>query len=152
VVDAIVRTGERSLFIPALAYKFAGRSGEVEVDHHARSAGTSKYSYYKLIRLNFDLITGFTLVPLQLFTLLGFIVSGLSGLLVLYMIWRRIFLGPEVEGVFTLFAILYFLVSVAITGIGLVGEYVGRTYMMVMRRPRYVTREILEPKTESKHD
>lgn len=152
VVDAIVRTGERSLFIPALAYKFAGRSGEVEVDHHARSAGTSKYSYYKLIRLNFDLITGFTLVPLQLFTLLGFIVSGLSGLLVLYMIGRRIFLGPEVEGVFTLFAILYFLVSVAITGIGLVGEYVGRTYMMVMRRPRYVTREILEPKTGGKHD
>jgi undecaprenyl-phosphate 4-deoxy-4-formamido-L-arabinose transferase len=144
VVKAIVQTGERSLFIPALAYKFAARPGEVEVEHRPRAAGESKYSYYKLIRLNFDLITGFTLVPLQLFTLLGFIVSGLSGLLVLYMAWRRIFLGPEVEGVFTLFAILYFLVSVAITGIGLVGEYVGRTYMMTLRRPRYVTREILD--------
>lgn len=148
VVEAIVRTGERSLFIPALAYKFAARPGEVEVEHHARAAGESKYSYYKLIRLNFDLITGFTLVPLQLFTLLGFVVSGLSGVLVLYMVWRRLFLGPEVEGVFTLFAILYFLVSVAITGIGLVGEYVGRTYMMAMRRPRYIAREILEPKHE----
>ncbi|MEI7730837.1 MAG: glycosyltransferase [Verrucomicrobiota bacterium] len=150
VVKAIVQTGERSLFIPALAYKFAGRSGEVEVNHDERAAGESKYSYYKLIRLNFDLITGFTLVPLQLFTLFGFVVSGLSAILVLYMAYRRIFMGPELEGGFTLFAIMFFMVSVAITGIGLIGEYVGRTYQMVMRRPRYVTRQVLEQVEESK--
>ena len=144
VVKAIVQTGERSLFIPALAYKFAAKPGEVEVEHGERAGGASKYSYYKLVRLNFDLITGFTLLPLQLFTLFGFTISGLSGLLVLYMAYRRIFIGPELEGGFTLFAILLFLVSVAITGIGLIGEYVGRTYQMVLQRPRYVTREILE--------
>jgi undecaprenyl-phosphate 4-deoxy-4-formamido-L-arabinose transferase len=69
VVEAIVRSGERATFIPALAYKFASKNGEVEVAHAARTAGESKYSYYKLVRLNFDLITGFTLVPLQYFTL-----------------------------------------------------------------------------------
>ncbi|OHE71392.1 MAG: UDP-4-amino-4-deoxy-L-arabinose-oxoglutarate aminotransferase [Verrucomicrobia bacterium GWC2_42_7] len=148
IVDAIVRCGERTTFIPALAYKFAANPGEVEVAHSARLGGQSKYSLYKLIRLNFDLITGFTLVPLQLFTILGFIVSGLSAILVVVLVVRRILIGPEVQGIFTLFAVLFFLISVAITGIGLVGEYVGRTYQAVQQRPRYILRQILDKTSE----
>ena len=60
------------------------------------------------------------------------------------MIARRIVIGPEAEGLFTLFAILYFLVGVVITGLGLVGEYVGRIYQEVRRRPRFRIRSILE--------
>ena len=146
VYDAIVRSGERSLFIPALAHTFAANPAEIEVQHSERANGASNYSYYKLIRLNFDLITGFTLMPLQLFTTFGFIVSGLSGLLVVYMALRRLIIGPEAEGLFTLFAILLFLVSVAITGIGLVGEYVGRAYQTVQNRPRYLAKNILPAK------
>lgn len=144
VIDAIVQCRERSTFIPALAYKFASNPGEVEVHHEARAHGESKYSYYKLIRLNFDLVTGFTLLPLQLFTLFGFAVSGGSLMLVAILLFRRVVLGSEAEGVFTLFAILFFLVSVAITGIGLVGEYVGRIYQVAQQRPRYVLRSVLE--------
>lgn len=146
VVDAIAKSGERATFIPALAYKFAAKPGEVEVEHAERAAGESKYSYYKLIRLNFDLITGFTLVPLQLFTLLAMACAGGSIALVGVLFFRR-FIYPgasEAEGVFTLFAILFFLVSVCMVGIGLIGEYVGRTYQCVQERPRYVVREILE--------
>lgn len=150
VVDAIASCGERSTFIPALAYRFSSNPGEVEVEHHARFEGQSKYSYYKLIRLNFDLVTGFTLLPLQLFTLFGFVVAGCSGLLVLVLLYRRIFFGSEAEGVFTLFAILFFLVSVAIVGIGLVGEYVGRAYQAVQQRPRYVLHEMLEDLSEDR--
>ena len=146
VVDAIVRTNERSLFIPALAYKFAARPGEVEVEHHARAAGDSKYSYYKLIRLNFDLVTGFTTVPLQLFTLFSMLCSAGSLALVALLLYRRIVLNLDREtfGVFTLLAILFFLISVAMIGIGLIGEYIGRMYQLVQQRPRYVTKEILE--------
>jgi undecaprenyl-phosphate 4-deoxy-4-formamido-L-arabinose transferase len=144
VVEAITRCGERSTFIPALAYRFSSNPGEVEVDHQARVEGESKYSYYKLIRLNFDLVTGFTLLPLQLFTLFGFAVAGGSGLLVFILLYRRIVIGSEADGVFTLFAILFFLVSVAIVGIGLVGEYVGRAYQAVQQRPRYVLQEMIE--------
>tara|TARA_B100001248_G_scaffold260540_1_gene248997 strand:+ start:11374 stop:12315 length:942 start_codon:yes stop_codon:yes gene_type:complete len=144
IVDAIARSGERSTFIPALAHKFSAKPGEVEVVHEARAEGESKYSFYKLIRLNFDLVTGFTLLPLQLFTLFGFFVSGCSGLLVLILLYRRLFIGPEAEGLFTLFAILFFLISVTIVGIGLIGEYVGRSYQCVQSRPRYVTKEVLE--------
>ncbi len=146
VVEAIVRSGERATFIPALAYKFASKNGEVEVAHAARAAGESKYSYYKLIRLNFDLVTGFTLVPLQLFTLFAMTCSGGSLFLVALLLYRRFILNLDREtfGVFTLLAIVIFLISVCMVGIGLIGEYVGRTYQCVQQRPRYVVREILE--------
>lgn len=144
IIDAIVRCVERSTFIPALAYKFAAKPTEVEVDHHERAQGVSKYSYYKLIRLNFDLITGFTLMPLQLFTIFGMLTSIMNAVLVTVLLYRRLAYGPEAEGLFTLFAILFFLISVAITGIGLIGEYVGRTYQAVQQRPRYIIRTILE--------
>jgi undecaprenyl-phosphate 4-deoxy-4-formamido-L-arabinose transferase len=67
-----------------------------------------------------------------------------SALLVVYMVLRRVFIGPEAEGVFTLFAILFLLLSVIIMGIGLIGEYVGRTYLSVCQHPRFVIREIVE--------
>lgn len=144
VVEAIVRSGERATFIPALAYKFASKNAEVEVVHAARAAGESKYSYYKLVRLNFDLITGFTLVPLQLYTLFSMACAGLSFLLVLVLAYMRIFMNDNTNGVFTLFGILFFLVSVCMVGIGLIGEYVGRSYQCVQQRPRYVVRDIIE--------
>jgi undecaprenyl-phosphate 4-deoxy-4-formamido-L-arabinose transferase len=146
VVDAIVLTNERSLFIPALAYKFAVRPGEVTVQHAERAAGESKYSFYKLIRLNFDLITGFTTAPLQLFTMFSMLCSAGSLALVAVLLYRRLVLNLDREtfGVFTLLAILFFLVSVTMVGLGLIGEYIGRMYQLVQHRPRYIVREILE--------
>ncbi len=141
IVEAILETKEHSLFIPALAYTYAENPIDVEVDHAERAAGISKYNYYKLIRLNFDLITGFTLMPLQMFTIFGFLSSFASFLLVVILLFRRFFLGAEAEGVFTLFAILFFLISVAIVGIGLIGEYIGRIYQVVQSRPKYIIKK-----------
>ena len=141
VVDGIIHTNERSLFIPALAYTLASNPTEVEVEHSERLSGESKYNLYRLIRLNFDLITGFTLMPLQVFTIGGFLASLGSLTLVMVLLFRRFFLGSEAEGVFTLFAILFFLVSVAIVGIGLIGEYVGRIYQVVQARPKYIIKD-----------
>jgi len=144
IVDAIVSTNERSMFIPALAYTFASNPADVEVEHAARRAGESKYSLYKLIRLNFDLITGFTLVPLQIFTILGFLASIGSLCLVAILLIRRFFIvGSEAEGVFTLFAVLFFLISLTMIGIGLIGEYVGRIYQVVQARPKYILKETI---------
>ncbi|MBX9805936.1 MAG: glycosyltransferase [Alphaproteobacteria bacterium] len=146
IVDQIVKSQERSTFIPALAYKMSLNPTEVEVRHDARAAGVSKYNLYRLVRLNFDLITSFSLIPLQIFTLFGMVISGLSGLLVGYLLLRRLIIGPEAEGLFTLFAILIFLVSVVITGIGIIGEYLGRIFQTLSMRPRYVVRELIEKK------
>ncbi|HUW97871.1 MAG TPA: glycosyltransferase [Acidiferrobacter sp.] len=144
VVDSIATSGEVSTFIPALAYTLAANPTEIEVQHAPRAAGQSKYRLYDLIRLNFDLMTGFSLVPLQVFTMLGFVVSLFSGLLVIYLVFQRIFIGPEVEGVFTLFGIMYFLVGLGIFGLGIIGEYIGRIYLEVRKRPRFVIREVLQ--------
>ena len=144
IVDEIARLHEASTFIPAMAYKLAGNPTEVLVKHDERVAGVSKYSLYKLIRVTFDLMTSFSLVPLQAFTFFGFIVAFLSGLLVLYMFARRLFLGPEAEGVFTLFAILYFLAGVILIGIGIVGEYLGHTFQAASKRRGFRIRKIYE--------
>jgi undecaprenyl-phosphate 4-deoxy-4-formamido-L-arabinose transferase len=144
VVDAVAASGAINTFIPALAYSFASRPTEVAVRHEARHAGVSNYSLYQLVRLNFDLITAFTLAPLQLFTMIGLACAGGSFVLVLVLAGRRLVLGPEEGGLFTLFGILFFLISVAIVGIGLIGEYVGRTYQVVRGRQRYVVSHVLE--------
>jgi undecaprenyl-phosphate 4-deoxy-4-formamido-L-arabinose transferase len=144
VVDAVNASVEVNTFIPALGYLYAREPTEIEVAHEPRRKGESKYSLYSLIRLNFDLMTGFSVVPLQLFSMLGMGIAGLSGLLVLLLIARRLIIGPEVEGVFTLFAIVFLLVGLALFGIGLIGEYVGRTYEQVRGRPRYIIAAVLE--------
>ncbi len=144
IVENITASGEISTFIPALAMSYAANPTDVEVEHAARAAGTSKYRLYDLVRLNFDLMTGFSILPLQVFTLFGMVVSVLSGLLVLLLVVRRLVIGPEAEGLFTLFAILYFFVGVAIMGLGVIGEYVGRIYQEVRRRPRFVIRQVYE--------
>jgi len=123
---------------------YAANPTEVEVEHAPRIAGASKYRLYDLIRLNFDLMTGFSVVPLQMFTLFGMLIAAGSLSFVIFLFIRRLVVGPEAEGVFTLFAILYFLIGVGILGLGIVGEYIGRIYQEVRRRPRFVIREVIE--------
>src|SRR5450755_1758862 len=144
VVTALNQTREVNTFIPALASLYAMRPIEVPISHEERFAGQSKYSMYSLVRLNFDLITGFSVVPLQLFSMVGMAVSILSALLVIYLFLRRIILGPEAEGVFTLFGVVFFFIGLALFGIGLLGEYVGRIYAQVRERPRYIVEAVLD--------
>ncbi len=144
VVAALNQTREVNTFIPALASLYATNPIEVPIAHEERFAGRSKYSLYSLIRLNFDLITGFSVVPLQLFSMVGMLISLASGLLFLVLVVRRLWLGSEAEGLFTLFAFVFFLIGVALFGIGLLGEYVGRIYAQVRERPRYLVEAVLE--------
>ncbi len=144
VIEAIIRSGAINTFIPALAYSYSSNPGEVGVRHEERNAGVSNYSLYKLIRLNFDLITAFTLAPLQIFTLFSMACAAGSFILVIVLALRRVILGPEEGGLFTLFGILFFLISGAMVGIGLIGEYVGRTYQVVRARSRYHVTRVLE--------
>jgi undecaprenyl-phosphate 4-deoxy-4-formamido-L-arabinose transferase len=144
IINVINQCGEVNTFIPALAYTFAQRPTEIEVAHEERFAGESKYSLYSLIRLNFDLVTGFSVVPLQWLSFMGVLLSfGSAGLFVLLMI-RRFVLGAEVQGVFTLFAITFFLLGMILFSLGLLGEYVGRIYQQVRDRPRYLIQTVLE--------
>jgi undecaprenyl-phosphate 4-deoxy-4-formamido-L-arabinose transferase len=144
VVTALNQTREVNTFIPALASLYAMNPIEVPISHEERFAGRSKYSLYSLIRLNFDLITGFSVVPLQLFSMTGMLVALLSAMLFVVLIVRRIWVGSEAEGLFTLFSVVFLFIGLALFGIGLLGEYVGRIYAQVRERPRYIVEAVLE--------
>ena len=150
VVDAVNLCSEYNTFVPALAYTFSMRPTEIHVAHEARGAGKSKYSLFSLVRLNFDLMTGFSTAPMRLFSGIGIAIALLSVVFVLYLLVRRIVVGPEAEGVFTLFAIAFFLLGVALFGVGLLGEYVGRIYDEVRQRPRYIVGTVLERREDPK--
>jgi undecaprenyl-phosphate 4-deoxy-4-formamido-L-arabinose transferase len=149
VVTALNQTREVNTFIPALASLYAMRPIEVPITHEERFAGRSKYSLYSLIRLNFDLITGFSVVPLQLFSMIGMVVALMSAMLFVVLIVRRIFIGSEAEGLFTLFSVVFLFIGLALFGIGLLGEYVGRIYAQVRERPRYIVEAVLEESDEA---
>jgi undecaprenyl-phosphate 4-deoxy-4-formamido-L-arabinose transferase len=149
IIDTIKQTSEINTFLPALGYMYALNPVEIEVAHSERAEGVSKYSLYSLVRLNFDLVTGFSKMPLEIFSFVGILISIPSAFLVIYMILRRIFLGPEVEGVFTLFAINFFLIGMILFGIGLLGEYIGRIYQQVQNRPRFLIKAVLERQDEA---
>jgi len=147
IVDAIVAAREVSTFIPALAYTFAHHPTEVDVLHEERAAGESKYSMYRLIRLNFDLVTGFSLVPLQAFSVVGMIVAMTSVILYAVVIVERAVVGGFLEGIKAFWdrdILAFFLIGCIMFGVGLLGEYVGRIYQQVRERPRYVIRAVLE--------
>ena len=142
IVRQIIECDERSSFIPALANSLAKRTAEIEVGHSDRFSGQSKYGLLKLLRLSFDLITGFSLLPIQMMSLAGILVA-LAGMgFGVFLLVRRFFVGPESEGVFTLFAILFMFIGILILAVGMVGEYVGRIYLEVRRRPTYRIRAI----------
>ena len=150
IVELIVRSSELDTFIPALAYELARSPAEIPVAHEKRHAGKSSYSFFRLLRLNFDLVTAFSILPLQFFTMASLACSFGSFILVLTLGIRRLVIGPEEGGLFTLFGILFLLISIAMVGIGLIGEYVGRIYRMSQTRTRYQIRTILEDKSCSK--
>ena len=145
IVDAIRASREVSTYIPALGYSFSHNPTEVEVEHEERAAGESKYSLYRLVRLNFDLVTGFSVLPLQLFSLFGIFVSLISLLVYLIVIIQRLLAGfGGIEVVWDRDILEFFLIGVVLFGLGLIGEYVGRIYQQVRERPRWLVQAILE--------
>ncbi len=151
VVDEVLRVAERALFIPALAAWVARRPTEITIGHEPRTVGRSRYSPLRFMRLGFDLVTGFSLLPIQLVSVAGLGVAVLGMAFGFFLLVRRLIVGPESEGVFTLFAILFVFLGVLIFAVGLVGEYVGRIYLEVRRRPPYVVRAVYraDPATAS---
>lgn len=134
IIDIINECGEVSTFIPALAQKFAVNPVEIEVSHSSRGKGTSKYNLFRLIRLQFDLMTAFSLFPLQMITITG----------------ALIFVIGIALGAFGIFdeALSFLLSGITVTCMGVTSEYTGRIYQEVRKRPRYVIRKIYEYEEE----
>jgi undecaprenyl-phosphate 4-deoxy-4-formamido-L-arabinose transferase len=144
VVDQICQCKELSSFIPVLAMLYAKKTTEVLVEHAERARGESKYGLFQLVKLQMDLMTGFSFLPLRFLSWFGAAVAGSAFALAVFILAMRLIRGDSYTqyGVFTLFAILFMMVGGLFIGLGILGEYVGRIYGEVRQRPRYVVRKV----------
>jgi undecaprenyl-phosphate 4-deoxy-4-formamido-L-arabinose transferase len=145
IVDAVLACGERSAYVPALANSFAGRIGEVDVEHAKRRAGESKYRLWSLLNLYFDLLVSTTTAPLRLLSVVGIVLALIGATFGAVLLVLRLVYGSDwaAQGVFTIFAVLFLFLGVQLVGMGVLGEYIGRISRDVQARPRYVVREVV---------
>ena len=143
IVDTVVECDEKAAFVPALANSFAKRVAEIPVGHAERAAGSSKYNLLRLATLSLNLITGFSMIPIQMLSLMGIGVLFLDALLVLFLALHRLIYGPQEEGaLWLLFTVLFGFVGLIFFALALIGEYIGRIYLEVRRRPTYLVRKV----------
>jgi undecaprenyl-phosphate 4-deoxy-4-formamido-L-arabinose transferase len=143
VIDQLLRCQDRSLYIPALANAYAASVAEIPVEHQRRAAGSSRYNVFGLLRLTADLVTGFSLLPIRLVVVTGTLLTLLGVGVGLYTGVQSLRGSPPTV-MSTLMALLLFVGGLQLLALGLIGEYVGRTYMEVRKRPRYGIQEIWE--------
>ena len=146
IAHEVARRHETRTFIPALGFLFSKNPVEIEVKHEARHEGKSKYSFLSLIRLNFDLMSGFSVAPLRLLFTAGLFAAATGFALFVYIVVERFLKGSEwaAQGVFTLFGVLFLFVGAQFVAFGLLGEYIGRILQTVRHRPPYVLRDTPE--------
>jgi undecaprenyl-phosphate 4-deoxy-4-formamido-L-arabinose transferase len=143
VIDQLLCCQDRSMYIPALANTFAASATEIPVEHQRRTAGSSRYNFFGLLRLSADLVTGFSLLPIRLVSLVGTLLAllGMGGGLYIGLQSLR---GTPQALPLALMALFLFVAGLQLLALGLIGEYVGRAYMEVQRRPRYGIQEVWE--------
>jgi undecaprenyl-phosphate 4-deoxy-4-formamido-L-arabinose transferase len=144
VVQRMIQCHEHATFIPALATVFAKRITEIEVEHEERHGGKSNYPLRKLINLQFDLVASFSDLPMKLIMYGGILMSLLGVCFGAFLAVARLVYGARwaAEGIFTLFAVLFVFVGMQFFALGVIGEYIGRIYREVRKRPEYVIEKI----------
>jgi undecaprenyl-phosphate 4-deoxy-4-formamido-L-arabinose transferase len=144
VVQRMIQCHEHATFIPALATVFAKRVTEIEVAHEERHGGKSNYPLRKLINLQFDLVASFSDLPMKLIMYGGILMSLLGVCFGAFLAVERLVYGARwaAEGIFTLFAVLFVFVGLQFFALGVIGEYIGRIYREVRKRPEYVIEKI----------
>lgn len=133
---ALISYTERNLFLRGIVRKLGFKEGYVYYSRTARTAGESKYPLKKMLQFSIDGITSFSVAPLKMITLTGFLFIFISFLMIIYGLCQWIN-GDTIPGWASLLVSLWFIGGTAITGIGIIGLYVGKIYTEVKRRPRY---------------
>ena len=115
----------------------------LEVLHNPRIKGKSKYNIPKMFKLAFHAVSSFSTVPLRIATYTGMISSLISFIISLYFIYQKIFYGIPVLGYASIIVAIFFVGGIQLLVLGMFGEYLGRTYQEVQRRPLYILKESL---------
>lgn len=149
VVDAILLCHEHGKFIPMLAMSFGRRVTEIHVKHAERNIGESKYNYWRLISLQYDLLTSTSTFPLRVLTIFGFLIAFLGicfGGLIFVM--SQIDKDWGADGIFALFSIAFVLIGGLFAAMGLMGEYIGKIHLNARGRPQYFIESVIGRNSE----
>lgn len=144
IIQKTIELGEPSIPLNALVTWMGVRIAEVKVSHSGRKSGKSKYGLLKLLRVNFDMVTGLSIEPIQIISLMGILISSLGFLTGGYLIFLRLFYGTDVWGARSLFALITIFFGILLLSLGIIGEYVARIYLEVRRRPQYLIKEVID--------
>ena len=141
VVENIKLLPERNLFMKGILSWVGGHTNVVEYARAERIAGNTKFNGWKLWNLALEGITSFSTFPLRMWTYIGLFVAGAAFLYGTWMIWDTLAFGNPVRGYPSLLISMLFLGGIQLMGIGILGEYIGRIYMEVKKRPRYLLKD-----------
>lgn len=136
-VEALRQYGEVNMFLRGVVPLIGYRSATVKYDRAERFAGVSKYPLRKMLAFALEGLTSLSVVPLRLITLLGFLVSGFSFAMILFIIYGTLVLRAAIPGWASSVVPIYFLGGIQLLSIGILGEYVAKIYMETKRRPRF---------------
>lgn len=138
VVDAINALPERNRFMKGITSWVGFRQEEVEFEVAERAGGVSSFNTLRLLRYAVDGLSSFSMVPLRVWSLAGVILAGLSGLYGLYLLGEALVFGVRTPGFPTIMVSMLFVSGVQLISLGVIGEYVGRIFTEVKRRPLYL--------------
>ena len=144
VLEKIETCTDRSRYLAVLMSWMAVPTVEIEVEHHQRPSGDTKYPFFNLVRLAWDMVTGYSNMPLRLVTYLGIAGSCLGFLLTAFLLYQRFVNGILVDGLVVMCAVFAFFAGVQLFSIGILGEYLGRVYLQVQNRPDYIVEKVLD--------
>jgi polyisoprenyl-phosphate glycosyltransferase len=142
-VEALKLFGEVNLFLRGIVPLVGFRSAIVPYKRQERFAGTTKYPFAKMLALALEAITSFSVVPLRLITLIGFLVFSFSTMMVVWTLWVRLFTSEAVPGWTSTTLPIYLLGGLQILCLGVIGEYLGKLYREAKNRPRYIIEKCL---------
>ena len=145
VVEAVTQMREATRFSKGLMPWTGYRSVEISYRRVARSGGQTSWSSYKLWRYALDGIFSFTVKPLKVWGVIGALISVLSFLYAALIVLRTVISGVDLPGYASLIVAILFLGGIQLIGLGVLGEYIGRIYIDVKRRPHYFIRAVHEP-------
>ena len=141
VVNDIIKLKEKNLFMKGVLSWVGGKVEIVEYTRQERIAGNTKFNMWKLWNLALEGITSFSTVPLRVWTYIGSTIAFLSFIYGLWVICTTLLWGNDVKGYPSLLVCILFLGGIQLIGIGVLGEYIGRIYIEVKNRPRYILKE-----------
>jgi len=144
VLEKIDQCQDRSRYMAVLMSWMAVPTVHVEVDHHLRKMGQTKYGVLPLLRLTWDLITGYSNFPLRLVTYLGLLGAGVGFSIMMFLLYQRLVAGILIEGFVVLSAVFSFFAGVQLLSIGFLGEYLGRVHLQTQNRPDYIVHQVID--------